>query len=142
MIVDVHVHSFDELAGLVGRGKVKPTAFGKVRYGTGEEQCMMPPLSTDTSFLGKVLVECMNWAGVEKTMILQGNLYGFQMSRLPLLFTGGQTGFRIKIISGSKKVKGLGRYVSKSTQHYQKVAGFPITKPPFADEHSPHGKTP
>lgn len=77
MIIDAHVHSFDRLTGLVGRGRVRSAGFGKVRYGTGEEQRMMPPSLADTSFPGEVLVEYMDWVGIDKAVLLQGNLYGF-----------------------------------------------------------------
>lgn len=77
MIIDAHVHSFDRLTGLVGRGRVRSAGFGKVRYGTGEEQRIMPPSLADSSFPGEVLIEHMNWVGIDKAVLLQGNLYGF-----------------------------------------------------------------
>lgn len=77
VIVDAHVHSFDSFLGLVGRGEVRSLEFGKVRYGTGEKFRMLPPSFVDTNFPGEVLVEYMNWLGVDKAVLCQGNLYGF-----------------------------------------------------------------
>ena len=77
MIIDAHVHSFDRLMGYTGKGEVVSAGFGKMRYGTGEEQHLTPPSLVDTAFPGEVVVEYMDWIGVDKAVLLQGNLYGF-----------------------------------------------------------------
>lgn len=77
MIIDAHVHSFERLSGLTGRGEVRSIGFGKIRYGTGEEERMTPPSFINNSFPGEVVVEYMDWIGVGKAVLCQGTLYGF-----------------------------------------------------------------
>ena len=77
MLIDAHVHSFEKIMGLIGRGEVTPVGFGKVRCGTGEEWHMMPPSLVDTAFPGEILIEYMDWLGLDKVVLLQGNFYGF-----------------------------------------------------------------
>ena len=77
MIIDAHTHSFERLMGFGPRGEVNPVGFGKVRFGTGEEEQLMPPALVDSAFPGDVVLAYMDWMNVSKTVLLQGNLYGF-----------------------------------------------------------------
>ncbi len=95
MLIDAHVHSFETFLGLTGRGEVRSTGFGKVRFGTGEEKRVMPPFLIDTNFPGEVVIEYLNWLNVDKAVLCQGNLYGFHneyvaflVRRWPDRFTG------------------------------------------------------
>ncbi len=76
MIVDAHVHVFPQLAGLIGRGVVEPLAYGKARLGNGEVLRVLPPLAPVTRFPAEAMLEYMDWAGVDKAVLLQGPFYG------------------------------------------------------------------
>lgn len=77
MVIDAHVHCFERILGLIGRGEVRSIGRGKVKLGTGEELQLMPPSFVDTSFPGEVLIEHMDLVNVRKAVLLQGNFYGF-----------------------------------------------------------------
>ena len=75
LIVDAHAHIFERISGLTGAGVTEPLPFGKVRWG-GKVIRSLPPLAVNTCFPPEVLLEYMDWAGVDKAVILQGPFYG------------------------------------------------------------------
>jgi len=75
VIVDAHVHIFERIRGLTEAGVTESLSFGKVRWG-GKVIRSLPPLAVDTRFPPEVLLEYMDWAGVDKAVILQGPFYG------------------------------------------------------------------
>ena len=85
MIIDAHVHCFERILGLIGRGEVRSIGAGKAKLGTGEELQLMPPSFVSTSFAGEVLIEYMDLADVDKAVLLQGNFYGFHNEYLASL---------------------------------------------------------
>lgn len=76
MIVDAHAHVFSHLRGSCGRGATEPLSYGKARLGNGEVVRLLPPLAIDTSFSTEVLLEYMDWAGIDKAVLLQAPFYG------------------------------------------------------------------
>jgi predicted TIM-barrel fold metal-dependent hydrolase len=79
MIVDAHVHAFRRLCGRIAAGDVIGMGWGRARVGDQEIQ-LLPPLCPETSFPPEALVAQMNWAGVDKAVLLQGPFYGDQNS--------------------------------------------------------------
>jgi predicted TIM-barrel fold metal-dependent hydrolase len=77
MIVDAHTHVFRELLGRIAAGPVRARSFGRITMGEREEQ-MLPPLCRETAFPPEVLMAQMDWAGVDKAVLLQGPFYGDQ----------------------------------------------------------------
>jgi predicted TIM-barrel fold metal-dependent hydrolase len=77
MMFDAHVHVFRELRGRVAAGPVTALDFGRVQMGDQTIQ-MLPPLCAAVSFPPEVLIAHMDWAGVDKAMLLQGPFYGNQ----------------------------------------------------------------
>jgi predicted TIM-barrel fold metal-dependent hydrolase len=75
-IIDAHAHTFDRVRGLTGAGITEPLPLGKVRLGNRGVMRLMPPLAINTSFPPEALLEYMDWAGVEKAVLLQAPLYG------------------------------------------------------------------
>ena len=75
MIIDAHAHIMSELRGLTGRGPTRSLAYGKVQYGDQVIQ-LLPPLMEKTSFPPEALLANMDWAGVDKAVLLQGPFYG------------------------------------------------------------------
>lgn len=75
MIIDAHAHIMSELRGQTGRGPTRSLAYGKVQYGDEVIQ-LLPPLMEKTSFPPEALLANMDWAGVDKAVLLQGPFYG------------------------------------------------------------------
>jgi predicted TIM-barrel fold metal-dependent hydrolase len=67
---------FDRVAGLTPAGLSRSVALGKVQLGHSETVRLTPPAAGPTSFPPEVLLEYMDWAGVEKAVLLQAGFYG------------------------------------------------------------------
>jgi predicted TIM-barrel fold metal-dependent hydrolase len=94
MIIDAHTHVFRHLCGRIAAGQVSGLAWGRARMGDEEIQ-LLPPLCPGTSFPPEALIAQMNWAGVDKAVLLQGPFYGDQnavvldaLARFPERFFG------------------------------------------------------
>ena len=75
MIVDVHSHIFPRVHGQVGTGPTRGLGYGRIIFGDEEVQ-LMPPYSEEMVYTGEMLVANMDWAGVDKVVLLQGTAYG------------------------------------------------------------------
>ncbi|MGD2156604.1 MAG: amidohydrolase family protein [Anaerolineales bacterium] len=75
MIVDVHAHVFPEVRGMTGAGPTRGLGYGLVSIG-GENIVLMPPYNEKTVFTPEMLVANMDWAGVDKAVLLQAPFYG------------------------------------------------------------------
>lgn len=75
MIVDAHAHITYGLKGTTGSGPTRSLEYGKASWGT-ETLRFLPPMPAVTSFPPEVLLENMDWGGVEKAILLQGPFYG------------------------------------------------------------------
>jgi hypothetical protein len=77
VIVDAHVHIVDELKGLTRTGATRSLEHGKIQWGARELQ-LLPPCAGATSFAPETLLAHMDWAGVDRAVLLQGSFYGEQ----------------------------------------------------------------
>lgn len=77
-IIDTHTHIFDVIAGFGGKGELRPIGNRRARWATGEEMEMVPEGLGEDSFTAEALVSLLRGNGVEKAVLLQGGLYGFQ----------------------------------------------------------------
>jgi hypothetical protein len=75
MIIDAHAHIWHEVNGHTGSGATLSLRYGRIQWGTQEIQ-LLPPLANTTSFPPEALLANMDWAGVEKAVLLQGSFYG------------------------------------------------------------------
>lgn len=76
MIIDAHAHIFSSIDGLIGRGQVRGVDYGRVQIGTEEPFQLVPPYNRNTEFPPETLLANMDWAGVDKAVLLQGSFYG------------------------------------------------------------------
>lgn len=77
MIIDAHAHIFKEMRGRTGTGPTRSLPFGKVQRGDGSIVRLLPPLCPEpAAFPAEVLLEHMDWAGVDKAVLLQAPFYG------------------------------------------------------------------
>lgn len=75
MIIDAHAHIMTSLRGMTGRGPTRSLTWGRARWG-GETIQLLPPFSEATAFPAEALLAQMDWAGVERAVLLQGPFYG------------------------------------------------------------------
>jgi predicted TIM-barrel fold metal-dependent hydrolase len=76
--IDAHVHVIDTIAGFGGRGELRGIGGGKARWANGDEISLIPPDLGDRGFSYHALIPLLDKNGVEKAVLLQGSLYGFQ----------------------------------------------------------------
>ena len=75
MIVDAHAHVFPRIRGFVAAGPTRGLKFGQIRVGKETVQ-LLPPFRERTVFTPDMLIAHMNWAGVDRAVLLQGPFYG------------------------------------------------------------------
>jgi predicted TIM-barrel fold metal-dependent hydrolase len=75
MIIDAHVHIFEEIHGQIGTGFTRDMGYGRVDTGNGQNQ-MLPPLNLKTQHTMEMMIAHLDWAGVDKAIMLQGSFYG------------------------------------------------------------------
>ncbi len=75
-IIDAHVHYIPEEAGFVPGGSVENLGHGKVRFPNGKTAQILPFLCTHTDFQIETLLRIMDGHGVERSILLQGPVYG------------------------------------------------------------------
>jgi len=66
------------LSGFGCKGELRAIGKGRGRWATGDETQFFPPEYGDREFTVDTLIKLMKENNVEKAVILQGNLYGFQ----------------------------------------------------------------
>ena len=75
MIIDAHAHIFPEVRGATERGLSRGLGYGRIAVGNEETQ-LLPPYNETTVFTPEMLLANMDWAGVDKAVLLQGPFYG------------------------------------------------------------------
>lgn len=75
-MIDAHVHVFPKIDGYGPKGRTKSLDYGKVDQGDGVVEQVFPPLCKNTGHTYQTLLCSMDWAGVEKAVVLQNPCYG------------------------------------------------------------------
>ncbi|MBS9336070.1 amidohydrolase family protein [Fructobacillus papyrifericola] len=76
--IDGHLHLVKTIAGLNGKGRLNALGDGKAIWDDGTVIQLIPKGSGDDSFTAEAAMELMKKAGVEKAVLLQGSLNGYQ----------------------------------------------------------------
>lgn len=76
--IDAHAHIFERISSYTPLGELRPIGNGVCRWPTGDEMAIIPKGYGDKEFLVESLLRIMDEGGVEKAILLQGSLYGFQ----------------------------------------------------------------
>lgn len=76
--IDAHAHIFERISSYTPSGELRPIGNGVCRWPTGEEMAIIPKGYGETSFLAESLLKIMDAEDIEKAILLQGSLYGFQ----------------------------------------------------------------
>ncbi|MEN6323665.1 MAG: amidohydrolase family protein [Proteiniphilum sp.] len=75
MIIDAHAHIFSKIDGKKGLDNTSPQKYGKVLTGNIVSQ-MLPPFLADSSFRAEMLINIMDYAKVDKAVLVQNPVYG------------------------------------------------------------------
>lgn len=75
MIIDAHCHIFPRINGLNAAGPTRGLGYGRALVGENEVQ-ITPPLGDGFAHSPAQLLANLDWAGVERAVLLQGPLYG------------------------------------------------------------------
>ncbi|MCY4540199.1 MAG: amidohydrolase family protein [Chloroflexi bacterium] len=75
MIIDAHAHIMTAVRGQTATGATRSLSWGRVRWGDEAIQ-LLPPFNETTSFSAEALLAQMDWAGVDRAVLLQGPFYG------------------------------------------------------------------
>src|SRR5688500_6316476 len=75
MLIDAHAHIMESVNGQTSTGLTRSLHYGMISWGQQEVR-LLPPMPGKTSFPPEVLLENMDWAGVDKAVLLQGSFYG------------------------------------------------------------------
>jgi predicted TIM-barrel fold metal-dependent hydrolase len=78
MIIDAHAHVFEYYLGMGPRGEGRAVGDGMAHFANGDEMRILPPHIGGRCFTGEMLIEEMDKAEIDKAVLLQGFLYGFQ----------------------------------------------------------------
>lgn len=76
--IDAHLHLAQVVAGYCRRGELRAIGGGKAQWGNGEIFQLFPPEMGDTCFLAEKALEYMDANEVERAVLMQGSMYGFQ----------------------------------------------------------------
>lgn len=76
--IDAHAHVFETVAGFTRKGEFRPIGKGVCRWSNGDEMTVIPEGYGETDFLAESFLRIMEEHEVEKAILLQGSLYGYQ----------------------------------------------------------------
>lgn len=76
MLIDAHAHVFPSVRGRIRGGETRSIGYGRMRVGADQVLRVLPPAAIETAFPPEALIEYMDWAGVDRTVLLQGTFYG------------------------------------------------------------------
>jgi predicted TIM-barrel fold metal-dependent hydrolase len=75
MIIDAHAHIFTAIQGQNAAGPTRGVGYGRVAIGNQMIQ-LWPPFCAETAFTVEMLIAHMDWAGIDRAVLLQGPFYG------------------------------------------------------------------
>ncbi len=75
MLVDAHCHIFPRIDGLNAAGPTRGLGYGRAMVGPEERQ-VTPPFGEALSHTPETLLANLDWAGVNRAVLLQGPFYG------------------------------------------------------------------
>ncbi|MCW0952843.1 amidohydrolase [Weissella ceti] len=76
--IDGHLHLVRSIAGFNANGRLNPLGKGRAVWDTGEELQLIPEGYGDEAFLVEDAIKLMATGGVERAVLLQGSLNGYQ----------------------------------------------------------------
>jgi len=77
-IIDAHAHIAKPISGYCRRGELRAIGGGKARWANGEVMKLIPEGYGDMDFTAEAALRIMDENNVEKSVLVQGSMYGFQ----------------------------------------------------------------
>lgn len=77
-IIDAHIHLVEKIAGFCRRGELRAIGNGKARWANGDVMDLIPSGYGDKDFTTEALIKFMDDNDIDKAILMQGSLYGFQ----------------------------------------------------------------
>ena len=75
MLVDAHSHIFPRIHGINAAGPTRGMGYGRAMVGAEEVQ-VTPPFGDGLAYSPETLLANLDWAGVDRAVLLQGPFYG------------------------------------------------------------------
>ncbi len=75
MLIDAHAHIFPQINGRIGSGPTRGAGYGRLTAGPETIQ-LIPPYGLETIFTPEMLIANLDWAGVDKAVLLQVLIMG------------------------------------------------------------------
>ena len=75
MLIDAHNHIFPRIHGLNAAGPTRGMGYGRAMIGADEVQ-VTPPFGEGLAYAPETLLANLDWAGVDRAVLLQGPFYG------------------------------------------------------------------
>ena len=75
-IIDAHAHVYDKIAGITQHAPIASEKNGRVKIGTQLKQFIPPSFENSNSTI-ETLIAYMDWAGIEKAVLMSNPLYGY-----------------------------------------------------------------
>ena len=81
-LIDSHAHIFSTLAGFGAEGELRCIGKGMARWATGRDERIIPEGFGDRTFTAEAYLSIMDKYNIEKAVLLQGGLLGFDNNYL------------------------------------------------------------
>lgn len=81
-IIDSHAHIFQSIAGFGAEGELRAIGDGFAEWATGRKERIIPEGLGETSFTAETYLSLMDRYNIERAVLLQGGLLGFNNSYL------------------------------------------------------------
>ena len=77
MIIDAHTYAYDRICGVTQYGVARSLGYGLADFGANRLNRFLPPAFVDSTCPVETLVAYLDWAGVDKAVLLTQNIYGY-----------------------------------------------------------------
>lgn len=76
--IDAHLHVAEIIAGYCRRGELRAIGKGRAEWANGDVFQLIPEKYGDKNFLAETVIDIMDKNNIEKVVLMQGSMYGFQ----------------------------------------------------------------
>jgi predicted TIM-barrel fold metal-dependent hydrolase len=77
MIIDAHTYTYNRICGVTQYGVARPLSHGLADFGANRLNRFLPPSFVDSTCPVETLIAYLDWAGVDKAVLLTNNIYGY-----------------------------------------------------------------
>lgn len=132
--IDAHAHIVKAVAGFNKKGRMTPLGNGKVIWDDGDVTQLFPEGYGDTEFTAESFLKLLDENGIEKSVLLQGHLHGYQNYYTYLTIKKYPERF-----IGAFSVDPYAKEALEITKRYVEVLGFRAIKFEISEDGGIHG---